>query len=485
LRTLLGSSRAGEGVVRHRALIRLDDNTLEVQNPQGVPVRLYANAEVQIENSAIDELLAFLQVQDDLHGTGQLEQVVITPDFHKGRGIPIGTVALLSGVVLPQAIGNDVGCGVSALATDLAAQDLTSLWPQLRSRLRYLFFEGGRDIPMSPRQREALLLRGPAGLLDTYADNEGQGLWKYYYPEQQAKDAELYCGPAAVNTTFSFSEFITGSGGQSSRDAQIGSVGGGNHFVEIQQVEQILQGTRAYAWGLKSGYCTIMVHSGSVSLGHAVGSHFVDQAKALWPKGAAKPKSGFYALAGDLAEQYLRAEINAINFAAGNRLFLGLMVIRALSEVLGRKVSHRLVYDAAHNWIDATYGLALHRKGSCPAFAGDPVLIPGSMGDSSYVLEGLGNQVAQQSACHGAGRQMSRGKAMKVGPQEVLRVVTAVDPESLQIRGRQDILKKYRQRLAEESPGAYKPVGPVIQTIQGAKVAEPVVRLKPLLTVKG
>lgn len=469
----------------HRALIRLDANTLEVQNSQGVPVRLYANEDVQVENSAVDELLAFLQVQDDLHDTGRLEQVVVTPDFHKGRGIPIGTVALFFGVALPQAIGNDIGCGVSLLTTDLYPHDLEPLWPQIQARFRYLFFEGGRDIPMSPRQREALLLRGPAGLLDTYIDNEGQGLWKYYDPEQQAKAAEQYCGPDPVNTTFSFSEFITGSGGQSSRDAQIGSVGGGNHFVEIQQVAQVFQGTKAYEWGLKTGCCTIMVHSGSVSLGHAVGSHFVDQAKALWPKGVAKPKSGFYALAGDLAEQYLQAEINAVNFAAGNRLFLGLMVIRALSEILGRKVPHRLVYDAAHNWIDADYGLALHRKGACPALAGEPVLIPGSMGDSSYVLEGLGNQVAQHSACHGAGRQMSRGKAMKMEAKDTLRVVTAVDPESPQIRGRQDIMKKYRQRLAEEAPGAYKPVGPVIQTIQGAKIAEPVARLMPLLTVKG
>ena len=470
----------------HSALRRIDDTTLEVQNPQEVPTKLYAKETVPIENSAVEELLNFLQVQHDLHGMGQLEEVAVMPDFHKGRGIPIGTVALVSGAVLPQAIGNDIGCGCQTLITDIHAKDLASVWPQLSSRLRYLFFEGGRDIPMSPRQREALLLRGPQGLVDTYQDNEGVGLWRYYDVDAQVDAVGKYCGPDPVTTTFSFSDFIVGSGGQSSRDAQIGSVGGGNHFVEIQQIEEILDGTKAFEWGLlKPGYCTVMIHSGSVSLGHVVGSHFVDLAKAAWPRGVVKPKSGFYGLTDALAEQYLTAEINAVNFAACNRLFLGLMVTRALSEVLNREVHHALLYDAAHNWIDTNYGIAQHRKGAGPALEGDPVAIPGSMGDSSFILEGLGNPASFSSACHGAGRQLSRGKALRAGSPRTIRVVTSVDTESPQIKSRKDILKRYDQRLAEEAPAAYKPILPVIETIRDAAIARPVVRLQPLLTVKG
>lgn len=469
----------------HPALRRLNDTTLEVQNPQEVPTKIYAKEEVQIENGAVDELLNFLQVKDDLDGLGQLEEVVVTPDFHKGRGIPIGTVALVGGAVLPQAIGSDIGCGVQLLVTDVHARDLEALWPQLQHRLRYLFFEGGRDIPMSPQQREAMLEGGPQGLLDTYQDNEREGLWRYYDVAQQTDAADRYCGPDPVDTIFSFSGFIKGSGGSSTRDAQIGSIGGGNHFVEIQEINAILDGVKAYEWKLNQSYCCIMVHSGSVSLGHAVGAHFVSKAQAVWPKGKKKPKSGFYGLTSNLAEQYWKAEINAVNFAACNRLFLGLMTIRALSEILGRKVQHHLLHDAAHNWIDGRYGLMQHRKGACPAFKNDPVLIPGSMGDYSYVLNGLGNQSALQSACHGAGRQLSRGKAMKVEAEEKLRIVTPLDPESFQVRSRKDILKKYEQRLAEESPAAYKPVAPIIETIREAGIANPVVRLKPLLTIKG
>jgi tRNA-splicing ligase RtcB len=469
----------------HPALKRINDTTLEVQNPQEVPTKIYAKEEVQIESGAVDELLNFIKVQDDLEDIGGLSEVVVTPDFHKGRGIPIGTVALVSGAVLPQAIGSDIGCGVQLLVTNVHARDLEVLWPQLQHRLRYLFFEGGRDIPMSPQQREAMLLNGPQGLIDTYQDNEHAGLWRYYDIEQQTDAANRYCGPDQVRTTFSFSGFIKGAGGLSSHDAQIGSIGGGNHFVEIQEIDDILDGVKAYEWKLPRNYCCIMVHSGSVSLGHAVGAHFVFKAKEAWPKGKKKPKSGFYGLTGDLATKYWEAEINAVNFAACNRLFLGLMVIRALSELLGRKVEHHLLYDAAHNWVDGDYGLMQHRKGACPAFENDPVLIPGSMGDYSYVLAGLGNQDALQSACHGAGRQMSRGKAMKAEVDERLRIVTPLDPESLQVRSRKDILKKYEQRLAEESPAAYKPVAPIIETVQEAGIANPVVRLKPLLTVKG
>ena len=471
----------------HPALKRISTTTLEVQNPQSVPTKIFAKEEVQIENGAVDELLNFIKVHDDFKaaGSGHLDEVVVTPDFHKGRGIPIGTVALVTGAVLPQAIGSDVGCGVGVLTTDVSAQELAGVWPQLQAKLRHLFFEGGRDIPMSPRQREAMLLRGPQGLVETYQDNEGQGLWRYWDLEAQSIAVNDYCGPEAVDTVFAFDDFIKGSGGQSSRDAQTGSIGGGNHFVEIQQVAEILDGGRAHAAGFRRGECTVMVHSGSVSLGHAVGGHFTDKARAAWPKKLPKPTSGFYGLTGEIARQYMEAEINAVNFAACNRLFLGLMVIRALTETLGRQVKHRLVYDGVHNWIDMNYGMALHRKGACPAFDNAPVLIPGSMGDSSYVLNGLGNQDALHSACHGAGRQMSRGKAMKVEVQEKLRIVTPVDPESQQVKSRRDILKKYEQRLAEESPAAYKPVTPIIETVQEAGIADPVVRLKPLLTIKG
>jgi tRNA-splicing ligase RtcB len=182
------------------------------------------------------------------------------------------------------------------------------------------------------------------------------------------------------------------------------------------------------------------------------------------------------------------------------------MATRVLGEVLGRKVSARLVYDAPHNLVwDEERGAQryLHRKGACPAlgpapdttspfrFTGHPVIIPGSMGASSYVLSGCGAEAALSSACHGAGRALSRGESRRYDEQESaetlgrLRVVTPVDPQSPEVRLRRDVLAEYQGRLKEEAPYAYKDITPVIATVEAAGVANRVARLWPLLTIKG
>ncbi|HRD78215.1 MAG TPA: RtcB family protein [Hyphomicrobiaceae bacterium] len=286
-----------------------------------------------------------------------------------------------------------------------------------------------------------------------------------------------------------------GSGAEFTRDGQIGSIGGGNHFVEIQRVEEVFDGATARAWGLVPGRVAIMAHSGSVGIGHMVGNHFSDKARALYPAGLAHPEHGFYPLGSrsDAGEAYLSAMGNAANFAYANRLFLGLMVVRALSEALGREVEARLVYDAPHNlvWDDGD-GRMIHRKGACPADgpsddadfpSGHPVIIPGSMGASSFVLRGHGSVASLCSACHGAGRLAPRQQARHGAEGELaaLRVVTKVDGRRL----RPDVRAEWQRALSEEAPSRYKDVTPVIETVVGADIASKVVRLWPLMTVKG
>jgi tRNA-splicing ligase RtcB len=205
------------------------------------------------------------------------------------------------------------------------------------------------------------------------------------------------------------------------------------------------------------------------------------------------------------ARDYLDAMRNAANFAFGNRLFLGLMVLRALREVLGRDIGSRLVYDAPHNLIwenEGGEGRYVHRKGATPAhgadglggpfqYLGRPVIIPGSMGASSFLMAGSGNEDALCSACHGAGRGLTRGQAGQVDDETYreamgsLSVVTPIDPDSPQISRRRDILERYHQRMKEEAPYAYKPITPVIESVEGAAIARRVARLWPLVTVKG
>jgi tRNA-splicing ligase RtcB len=508
---------------------RIDATRVRIENPDGVPITLFAKEELSIEREAIEQLLGFVSLEGTLRAieaaeregriapffgdeVGRLRQVVLTPDFHRGGGIPVGTVAQAEGFVVPQAVGNDVCCGMRLLATDLRRDELVRALDALEGPLRAVFFQGQREIPMSPRQREALLKEGLWGLHETCGDNANAGTWAHYDPSVQSDDLRRvhFQGVLPARGLFAFADFVRGSGRSDGRDAQIGSVGGGNHFVELQAVDEVLDGHTAHAWGLERDMVAIMVHSGSVGLGHAVGGHFHDLARALYPKELPQPAHGFYVLPtrgphAATAAAYLDAMRNAANFAFANRLFLGLMALRVLSETLGRRINARLVYDAPHNlvWEEPDGVTFVHRKGACPApgpepafespfrYSGHPVIIPGSMGAHSFVLAGAGNLEALSSACHGAGRVLSRGDSRRVDEEtynrtlERLRVVTPIDPNAYEVRSRRDVLAKYHERLKEEAPYAYKPITPVVETVEEARIARRVARLWPLLTVKG
>ena len=513
----------------HSALRRIDATRIQIDNQYGVPVTLFANAEVQLESDAVEQLLGFVSLAGTLSdiaaaeraGTiapflGEaepaLQRVVLTPDFHRGSGIPVGTVAEARDFVVPQAVGNDVCCGMRLLVTDITQDELAPHLDALAGPLRHTFFRGGRDLPMSPRQREALLREGLWGLNDTASDNAGRGLWKLYDRRQQEADLARvhFQGVLPARQLFAFEDYIKGSGATDGRDTQIGSVGGGNHFVELQVVAEA-SGAPAREWGLRRGAVTIMAHSGSVGLGHAVGGFFDERARSIFPARLARPEHGFWPLPARgphaaLAARYLDSMRNAANFAFGNRLFLGLMAMRVLGEVLGREVHARLVYDAPHNLVwdeERGPGLYLHRKGACPAlgpapettgpfrFTGHPVIIPGSMGAASYVLAGTGAEAALCSACHGAGRALSRGDSRRYDEGRAaealgkLRVITPVDPRAPEVRLRRDVMAEYEGRLKEEAPYAYKDITPVIDTVEAAGVASRVARLWPLMTIKG
>lgn len=521
---MAGSNRF-ESLVRRR-----DDTSLNIDNPHGVPITLFANHDVPVEMDAVEQALAFVSLEGTVEDIwsweragktapfwgdtiGKLKRVVLTPDFHRGSGIPVGTVADVDGFIIPQAVGNDVCCGMRLLMTDVTQEELARHLEALEPPLRAVFFRGQREIPMSPRQREALLKEGLWGVHETRADNENTGIWRFYDPRAEEGDLSRvhFQGVLPARGIFAFGDYIKGSGAADSRDSQIGSVGGGNHFVELQVVDEILDGPTAHAWAIHPGQVTIMVHSGSVGLGHAVGGHYLDRARSIYPREMRRPDHGFYFIPTrgtheKLASSYLDAMRNAANFAFVNRLFLGLMAIRVLSDVLGRRVESRLVYDAPHNLIwekESGADACLHRKGACPApgpdvgsagpfkFTGHPVIIPGSMGAASYVLAGQGSDASLRSACHGAGRALSRGKSRHVDERTYsetfsrLRVVTPIDPNAPDVRLRRDVLAKYHDRLREEAPYAYKDVTPVVQTVEDAGIARRIARLWPLLTIKG
>lgn len=496
---------------------RRDDNCCLIENDLSIDVKLFANKDVEVENEAFDELFSFLDVEravrdihsqpnDFLDSGAKISRTVLTPDFHKGAGVPVGTVSEVYGFVIPKAIGNDICCGMRLLATDLPTEKLESHWVEIQKRLRAIFFEGQRNIPMSPKQREAVLRDGLPGLLANIKDNEGNGIYRFYDPRTQALDLNRLHNHGGFPTKrlFGFEKFIESSGEIDGRDPQIGCVGGGNHFCELQRIDDILCKVSAKEMNLQQGNLAIMIHSGSVALGHIVGGYFMDRARQLFPKGIKHPKNDFFILptSGKLQDEgsfYLDSMRNAANFAFANRLFLGLMTVRAIQETIGIDIDTHLIYDAPHNLIFQKDNRYIHRKGATPAegpekvsdWMGHPVIIPGSMGSASYLLTGMGNDEALESACHGAGRIMPRGEAAHVSNEifeketEHLRIVGPVDPKSPQMLMRRDILQKYWSRVKEEAPYAYKPITPVIKSIEAAGIARPVAKLMPLCTVKG
>jgi tRNA-splicing ligase RtcB (3'-phosphate/5'-hydroxy nucleic acid ligase) len=473
--------------MQDKRLLRRDSTQLGLHcQDVNIPVRIFANARVAIESAAVDELHSVLE-------TPGIQQVAVTPDFHKGAGIPIGTVLKTCGIVLPQAIGNDINCGMRLHTTGLDASAVSARLDAWETVARHLFFEGGRQIPMSSDDRRALLQGGLPALFAGKPWDRHRGQWELvarHGGHQQLHHVDQHGGLAANNTK-PFEDWIAAAGAVS-YDDQIGSIGGGNHFVELQRVETILNRKIAYDWGLKKGTVAVMVHSGSVSIGNTAGRSIREILRASHPISTPHPRNGIYPISPE-TPHFWDLLHNAANFAFANRLFLAASAVESLERVLGA-FDAPLLYDSPHNMVWRTSdGGFVHRKGATPARGpkaggwGEPVLVPGSMGASSFVLAGMGNAESLESASHGAGRALSRGGASRSGHgdfEDFLKRFRVVTPLDLR-RGRADILRKKLDELRAEGPHAYKGIRAVVDTLAEAGIARPVAELVPLATVKG
>ncbi|GBC63026.1 RtcB family protein [Desulfonema ishimotonii] len=511
-------------VFQDKRLNRINEYSLSLSNDWNIPVKFCANRQILLEEEGVKELSVLLQTQrtiekilnrkPDFFGKNrmpEIREVVLTPDFHKGKGIPVGTVILSKDFVIPQATGNDINCGMRLLSTSYTSDQILPHLDDIENRLRYIFFQGGRNLPMAPEQRQALLKYGISGLIDTCGITKNEGLWRYFDAEREFSNLGHIHGRGSypADDIFALKDYIDNSRGIS-HDSVIGTLGGGNHFAEIQYVRKIHDSQTAYQWGINEGGVVIMIHSGSLGIGQMTGHYFQKILKDIYPKDIGYPENGIFVLPvhGELSKYYGRFKTsmyNAANFAFGNRLFLSLMVMNALDSVLGES-DMKLIYDAPHNliWEEITGELYeyIHRKGATPAYGyevmndsefayyGEPVIVPGSMGAPSYLLRGNGERAFLYSASHGAGRQLSRGAAMKISDRNLdeflnsFRIVTPVNMKDHQIKKRPDIMKKIRDSIKQEAPFAYKDITPVIKTLTESDVAYPVAEFYPLLTVK-
>lgn len=415
------------------------------------------------------------------------------PDLHWGYGFPIGGVAAVArdgGVISPGGIGFDINCGVRLLRSDLEAGQVLPSLQRLADALFLAVPSGigahaGRRL--SAGELDAVLRHGAA-----WAVAHGRGT-----------DADLLAteerGCMAGADPVHVSDRARNRGAN-----QLGTLGSGNHFLEVQEVDQILAPRAADLLGLRLGQVTVMIHCGSRGLGHQVCTdHLGTMDRAARSYGIALPdrQLACVPLGSPEADAYLGAMAAAANFAWANRQLIADAVRGAFGAVFGpRAAGLLLVYDVSHNiakferhQVDGReMDVCVHRKGATRAFpaqhpavpaayrdVGQPVLIPGDMGRHSFVAVGLPGAMTETfgSTCHGAGRSMSRHAASRK-----LRGVDLVD----QLR-RQGIVVRVQRRdlLAEEASLAYKDVEAVVRVAAGAGHIQPVARLRPLAVIKG
>lgn len=460
--------------------------------PEGgmrVPGRVFASPSLFAKAEA-DRALQ--QVANVAHLPGIVVASFAMPDIHWGYGFPIGGVAATDverdGVVSPGGVGFDICCGVRLLASALTETDFRRQGPAIMAELDARIPRGlGKGAVAGKRLLDEVLVRGAAAVVEA-----GYGV-----PSDLERCEERGTSAGADPAAISARALERGGG-------QLGSLGAGNHFLEVQVVDRVADVEAAEAFGLAEGMVTVMIHCGSRGLGHQVCTdHLAEMGRAMGRHGISAPdrQLACVPVRSREGEAYLRAMATAANFAWANRHVLGHTAREAFAAALGTgigKLGMDLVFDVAHNLAKVeehrvgrhSRRLCVHRKGATRAFGpghpalpgelralGQPVLIPGSMGTASWVLRGVADNPAFATAAHGAGRLMSRSAAKKTrGGREVMRDLEA---EGIAVRPGSVGL------LAEEAPFAYKDVDSVVEVCRVAGLAAPVARLRPIGVVKG
>lgn len=442
-----------------------------------VPARVFANEKL-VEDLFKDRSLEQLVNVATLPGIQKW--ALSMPDIHEGYGFPIGGVAAFDakeGIISPGGIGYDINCGVRLIKTPVTYSEIKDKIGELATNLYNEVPSGvgrGGILKLVNKEMEEVLLKGVDKMIELgYATDDDK---EHCEANGRLTDAD----PGLVSKTAK----------DRGRD-QLGTIGAGNHFVEVQRVEQVFDKEAAKALGLFENQITIMVHCGSRGLGHQNATDYIKVMMSAMPKYGIKipdPELACTPFNSPEGQNYWKSMTACANFAWANRQFITWEIREAWRKVFNAtsdKVNEelKLVYDVAHNLakLEEYDGkkVVVHRKGATRSFPGQPVLIPGSMGTASYVLVGAPGamELSFGSSCHGAGRVMSRTKAKKVVRGSVLK--EELEKEGITVRSGST------SGLAEEAPIAYKDVEEVVDVVHGAGLAKKVVRLKPVAVIKG
>ncbi len=450
-----------------------------------VPARIYAD-EKMLEQIFKDKSLEQLVNLATLQGIEKYS--IVMPDCHEGYGSPIGGVFATrakDGIISPGAVGYDENCGVRLLKSDVSINEIKNKLDDLATEIQKNVPSGlgrGRQVKLSVDELDKILEGGAQELV-----KQGYG-----------KEGDLENCEANGRLEWADASEVSDTAKNRGRD-QVGTLGSGNHFLEIQKVGEIFDEKAAEVFGLFKNQIVVMIHTGSRGLGHQIATDYIRLMLQVMPK--YKIVLPDKELAGapfnsSEGQRFFKAMACGANFAWANRQMITYYVRQAWGKILGRQSSVvgcelKVFYDVAHNIAKLEGGLLVHRKGATRAFppnhpeipekyrsVGQPVLIPGSMGTASYVLRGAEEgKEAFYSTCHGAGRMMSRHQAIKtLSGKEIVK----------NLGNRGIIVKCYSMRgIAEEAPEAYKNIDEVVEVVHQAGLSKKVARLIPLAVIKG
>ena len=469
---------------------RLDETAwqIECSGAMRVPAIIYADENLIRD---MDEKV-YAQLSNVATLPGIVRAAYAMPDAHWGYGFPIGGVAAFDpaegGVVSAGGVGFDISCGVRTMLTGVPAHEVASV----RCALADSLF---RQVPAGLGSEGAIIL----GDTEMDAMLSGGARWAIAQGYGELRDLERIEEQGCVAGARTDCVSVRA---RKRQQREMGTLGSGNHYLEVQAVDEIFDPDAAKAYGLVRDEAAVTIHCGSRGLGHQIGTDYL---KEMLPAAAAAGiilpdrELASAPIGSETATHYLGAMRAAVNCALANREILGHLLRRIWGHYFP-DADVRLLFDVSHNTckiephaVDGrTREFYVHRKGATRAFGpghpaipeplrsvGQPVLIGGSMGTASYILAGMASAEARafSSACHGAGRAMSRHAAAKrwkgrqVGDELYTRGIVIRSPS---MRG-----------VAEEAPGAYKDVGAVVAAAEHAGLARRVARLRPLICIKG
>lgn len=474
-------------------LEKIDDYRWRIPRDRGRGMR--TDVRVYASKSILDKIAKDASLEQAVNVAtlpGIVGSSLAMPDIHQGYGFPIGGVCatdMSSGVVSPGGVGFDINCGVRLVRANLSE-------PEVRPKLRELVNQIFRDVPcgtggsgfvkISPKELDHVLV-------------EGAG-WMVRHGYGEPRDAEYAEAGGALDDADP--GHVSDRAKERGRP-QLGTLGSGNHFLEVQYVDQIADEEAAQAMGLRKDQVVVLIHSGSRGLGHQVCTDFLRE------MGPAMKKYGIEIPDRQLAcvpiqskegEAYLGAMRGAANFAWANRQGITHFLRGAFKRIFGDSTQLDLIYDVCHNIAKheryeiegKKRDVLVHRKGATRAFppghpevnpayrhVGQPVFIPGSMGTASWVLAGQEGSMRETfgTTCHGAGRLLSRAAAKK--GRDLQSVLKSLEDAGIYIRS------ETKKGILEEIPEAYKDVDEVIEVVHNAGLAKKVARLRPMGVIKG